>query len=159
MIHTAKDAFTRPNNATQYAVGDVMAAGTAAMLQFSTFASNPVTIKGAMCIDSAAQATKPSIDLLLFEADQTDLDADNAAYTPTDAQMLTCVGYISFATGSFVAGDATAGANGNSVCQVTGLNLSVAPGGGHLIYAVPVARNTYTPVANEVFTFKLLIEH
>ena len=83
----------------------------------------------------------------------------NGPATPTDAQMLTCVGFISFATGSFVAGDATVGANGNSVCQVTGLNMSIAPGGGKTIYGVPVARNTYTPVADEVLTFKLAIEH
>jgi hypothetical protein len=111
-----------------------------------------------MLIDSAFVATGPSIDLFLFSASQTP-DADNAAYTPTDAEMLTCVGVLSFLTGNAKSGDATSGAGGNAFNVLSNQNLVVdLPDGVTSLYGVPVARNAYAPIAQEKFTFVLGIE-
>lgn len=156
-------AVTRPNDTTQYAVGDVIAAGTPVPLTFTNVVlsnNGSNRIVKAMALDSAAQATKAQIDLYLFDTTLT-VDADNAAFTPTDAELAKLVAIIRFDT--FVTGDATSGAGGNAVAfgknlegfQETPIRAAV---GSRTLYGVAVARNTYTPVADEVFTFTLWVE-
>ena len=157
-INSARATITRPANATQYAAGDVIASAQADTLRFSSYSSGTVTIRGAMCVTSANQAAKPDIDLYLFTSTLTTFGSDNGAFTPTDAEMLTCCGFISFPGTGFKAGDATVGATGNAVCQVTGLEIAVPVGGGHAIYGVPVAQSAYTPITGEVINFVLHLE-
>lgn len=152
-VHTA--SLTRPADTTAYAAGDVVTAGTAAALSFGLNTSAG-RIRSALLIDSASQATKPDIDLMLFDSSLTP-DADNAAFTPTDAEMGTLIGVISFAGSAFKTGDATVGAGGNGVIVSGGLDILLS-GASETIYGVLVARNAYTPVASEVFTIRLGVE-
>jgi hypothetical protein len=115
-------------------------------------------VRGAVFVDSADQATKPDIDLFLFAETAPTLAADNAAFAPTDAEMLNCIGVISFAGANFKAGDITAGANGNGVIPVQGQDIPFSAPVNKVIYGVLVARNAYTPVANEVLAVNLTIE-
>ena len=149
-------AFIRPADTTQYAVGDVMAAVTTPLtlpfLSLPLMSGGCFKIESAVAFSSACQGTKPSVDLMLFSSDITDLDSDNATFTPTDAQLLTFVGKISFAAANWLGGDLTSGAGGNAYCQAASVGLMVQATN---LYGVAVAVNTYTPIASEVFTFRL----
>lgn len=171
------DAFTRPANTTVYAVGDAMAdsasAPTANELALVTRKVNGYAlIKSATLIDSAAQETPGDFEAWLFNA-APGLDNDNAAFTPTDAELLTLVAVIPFynknvdynATGPVITsytnpahsdGDATAGAGGNRVIIKDNLNKLVKSSAtSRSLFWVLVARNAYTPVSAETFTLKL----
>ena len=147
--------ITRPANTTAYASGDVITSGTAAALVFGTDAPAG-RVRSATLIDGACQATKLDADLFLFDATLTP-DADNAAFTPTDAEMATCIGVISFAGSGAKVGDATSGADGNVLLQSGVVDLPfVSP--GRALYGVLVARNAYTPVSAETFVIRLGVE-
>ncbi len=136
--------FTRPANATQYAAGEVM--GDASVMTFNRVASENLAssvIQHAICIDSASETVKPDLELWLFDTTVT-ADADNAAFTPTDAEMLTLIDVIEFPSSAWKVG--TAG--GNSVNVQRNLGIPVKPNGTE-IYGVMVVRNTYTPVSGE----------
>jgi hypothetical protein len=154
---------TRPNDTTAYTAGDVLCDSTSAptILTFTGATKEQGgtgTIVGATCIDSAAQATKPDLELWLFDTAIT-MDNDNAAFTPTDAELRTLVGVISFPVASFKVGDATSGADGNCVCDVQTLGVQVnTVVGSNALYGVLVVRNAYTPVANERFDVRLKIK-
>jgi hypothetical protein len=108
-------SVTRPNDTTQYAANDVWANGTPAALSFTNVVNandGSNKIVKAMLVDSASQATKGQFDLWLFHTAPA-LDADNAAFTPTDAELANVVGILRFDTG--IDGDATSGAGGNAI--------------------------------------------
>lgn len=157
---TVTASVTRPSDTNAYAIGDVIANDTPAVLEFANAgraSGEAVRIVSATLISSAFVATGPSIDLMLFSATQTP-DADNAAYTPTDAELLTLVGVIPFLTGNAKSGDLTAGAGGNASNVLSNIQQVVNLPSGVSLYGVPVARNAYVPVASEKFTFILGIE-
>lgn len=150
-------SITRPANTTAYAAGDVISDGSNSRLAFDDCderAGQGGVIQSAALISSANQATKLDGELWLFGADITDLDADNAAFTPTDDQLKYLLGVIDFATASFRVGDATAGAGGNSACVVANIGIAFP---GRKLYGVLLAQNAYTPVSGEVFTVNLVI--
>lgn len=162
---TVTSSLTRPANTTAYTAGDgVSAVTTNAHLTFNRVVDSQIstaTIQSAICHTSAYVATGPDLDLFLFHTDVTAV-ADNAAFVPTDAEMLTLVGIVDFPTGSFVPGNSTAGAGGNQVCHVTGLDIPVNFVGadsdnGRQLFGQLVARNAYVPVSGEVFTVDLVI--
>lgn len=158
MIKVTSGSLIRPANTTAYAAGDVIAAVTTALtLPFtvSKTVGRGGIIRNAVINSSAAVATKLDCDLFLFSSDITDLDADNAAFTPTDAQMLTLVGIITFPTASWKAGDATVGADGNATCVISNINIASSH---DILYGVLIARNAYVPVSDEVITVKLYVE-
>lgn len=152
-------SFTRPNDTTAYASGDVINNSTSAPVVL-TFPRATVTqgqnfsiIAQAIMVDSANQTTKLEAELWLFDAAPT-ADNDNAAFTPTDAECANLLGVIPFNT--FFVGDATSGAGGNVVYRETNLTIPVKTvAGDNAIYGVLVARSAYTPVAQESFTIKL----
>ena len=155
-------SFTRPANTTAYAAGDVVCNSTSApvILTFSR-SSNQTngngTILHAVCVDSANVATKPDLELWLFDT-TVGMDNDNAAFTPTDAELLTLVGVIAFPTASFKVGDAASGADGNSVCEATPtLPFKCAGTTENALYGIVVVRNAYVPVSGETFSFRLKI--
>jgi hypothetical protein len=132
-----------------------MTSDPAAVLAFTgipTISGGGAVIESAVITSKANAATKLDADLLLFSATISDLDADNAAFTPTDAQLETLVGVISFPTASWKAGDATADAGGNAFCAVNNLGLVVK---SDALYGVLVARNAYVPYSGEVFKITL----
>lgn len=149
-------SVTRPADTAQYAIGDVVTDGSASRLVFSGVPGvlgSGALIESALCVDSAYHATvRPDFELWLFDTDITDLDADNAAWTPTDTQMESLVGIISFPVASFKAGDATSGAGGNCACPVNNVAVHTT---ANVLYGVLVLRNTYTPVSGEKFTVVL----
>lgn len=156
-------SFTRPNDTNAYASGDVVCNSTSAPAcmtfdKVSRDTAKSAVITGAILVDSANQATKLDADLFLFHTTLTP-DADNAAFTPTDAEMLTCIGTITISGSNAKSGDATSGTGGNCItmaaptCNIPFRTLS----NDDNLYGVLVARNAYTPVADEVFTVKLLL--
>lgn len=160
-------AYTRPANTTQYAAGDQISdsASSPSPLTFSgvgvqmnmpdDFASG--VILDAVCIDSANQATKPDFELYLFDTEPT-ANNDNAAWSPTDADMLNCIGVIAFAQADWKEGNPTAGAGGNAINHQTNVDLAFeCEGDIRDLYGLVVERGTYTPVSGEIFTFRLKI--
>lgn len=154
-----KTTITRPADTTAYTAGDVVgdAAGAAAMVfPVSSRPGGGSThlIEQALLIDGANVATKGDFDLFLFDALVVPV-ADNAAFAPTDTEMLSLVGVITFTgTGSKV-GNATAGDGGNCSNQVdcsVPFNAEVPA-----LYGVLVARNGYIPVSGEVFKLRLAL--
>lgn len=156
------DSFTRPNNTTAYAAGDVVTAATAAVLEFAHAAPHPGSggvVIAATLIDGACQSTKGDFELWLFDTAPT-IDNDNAAWTPTDAELQALVGVIDFG-GTPLVGDATSGAGGN-VVYPTGAEANLplpfkCVNGSASLYGVLVVRNAYDPVAQETFAVRLLI--
>lgn len=140
-------SLTRPNDATQYAIGDVIGG-------LLTFVSNcpAAAIRSAVMTDSTAEVTKPAANLFLFSNPPT-VAADNAAFAPTDAEVAECFGVLTFNAADFH----TLGANGiTHINPLTNPALVVcAPG---KFYGVLVAGNTYTPVALEKLGISLGLE-
>jgi hypothetical protein len=150
--------FTRPSDTTAYASGDVVCNSTSApvIMTFARASADAVSfIQQATLVDSANVATKPDLELWLFDTTIT-MDNDNAAFTPTDAELRTLIGVIAFPTASFKVGDATAGADGNSICDIQGLNIQVnTTPNTNAIFGVLVVRNAYVPVSGERFDVRL----
>jgi hypothetical protein len=146
--------FTRPNDTTQYAIGDVIAdsASAATILTFEPVNDDGrgAIIQAATLIDNEAPATKLDSELYLFDTAPT-MQNDNAAWTPTDAELRQCIGLIAFPVANFK----VAKASENGLIHVQSIALPVRPLAGRKIYGILIARNTYTPVGQE--TFKILL--
>ena len=159
--HTAKPAatVTRPADTTAYAAGDVVNAATGAVITFSGCArANGLggVIQHAKLVDSANQTTKGDFELWLFDTTFTP-DNDNAAFTPTDAELATVVCVIDLSYATFV-GDATAGDGGNVLHQSDVLNRAfTCETADTALYGALVVRNAYTPVSDETFAIQLEI--
>ena len=160
-VRYATGTFTRPADTTAYTAGDVMnnsaSAGVVTEIPNVGLSAHASTIiQQAICVDSANQATKPDLELWLFDTAVT-ADNDNAVFTPTDAELRTLVAVIAFPSTSFKAGDATSGAGGNCVCDIQNLGIPVRVTGTQVdsLYGVVVVRNAYTPVSAERFDFFL----
>lgn len=153
--------FTRPSDTTAYTAGDVVSDSTSAptVITFPRATSDSIsTIQQAIIVTSASVATKPDLELWLFDTTVTP-DNDNAVFTPTDAELRTLIGVIAFPTGSFKVGDATAGVGGNAICDVQTLNIQVnSTPAVNSIYGVLVVRNAYVPVSAERFDIRLKIK-
>jgi hypothetical protein len=108
-------------------------------------------IQSALLIDSVAAATKPDLEMYIFTQPPA-MQADNAAWNPTDAEMLFCIGVIAFPLGSFK----TAGANGIIEPSNPGQAFTCDPALTD-IFGILVARNAYTPSSGEIFKILLQI--
>lgn len=149
--------FTRPADTTAYAVGDVVCNSTSAptVLTFSGMAnSNGLggTIHAAFLYLGSNPSTKPVFDLFLFDTAPT-IDNDNAVFTPTDSEILNCVGVISFGVASV--GD-TSGTGTNMVYQAVPMLPYVCASGATALYGVLVARNAVTPTSADTYNFRLV---
>ena len=142
----------RPNDANIYAVDDVLSSSTTNP-DLMTFAS-VARIEGgsgwviaATMITDQAEQTRPDVRLMLFDTAPA-AQNDNAQFSPTNAHAAYFVGWIDF--------DAY---QDGAVCTIyytkhfeIGFHCA---SGQRALYGIPVLKNTYTPVANEHFTFKL----
>ena len=163
-LRQLKGSLIRPSNTTAYAAGDVISAVTTN--DHYTFVNpfgrvNTGEVLALNINSSASVATKPNLELWLFHTDIAEV-ADNLAFAPTDAEMLTCVGVIPIPVAGWVVGTATAGAAGNTFQQVKDLNMvmklaTANDNTGNHLYCQLVARAAYTPVSAEVFTIELLV--
>src|SRR3990167_2779775 len=156
-IKTISATFTRPSNTTTYTANDAVNNSTSApvIMTFSNCAAGKGgggIIKDVRMVDSANQSTVGIFELWLFTATIT-MDNDNAAFTPTDAEVATARVIplnISYA------GDDTAGAGGNRLYQTDAADR-------HFVCASTVAdlygtlkvKNAYPPVDAEIFTVYL----
>lgn len=157
------DTITRPNNTTAYAAGDVISEVTTN--DHFTFTQSAYgkgyggTLKGsidfARMMIQSNQSTKPDLELWLFSQDIAEV-ADNGAFAPTDAEILTLIDVIPFATADWYVGLSGAGASGNIVLTANNLGI-IVPSTAGSIYGQLVVRNAYTPIASEVFTAELII--
>jgi hypothetical protein len=167
----ATASMTRPADTAVYASGDAVTTSTSApvvltITNMGRFNGGGGDIVAATLLDSANQATKPDLELWIFNASPTP-DNDNAVFTPTDAELATLVGIIEFkgVTKSYI-GDATAGAGGNIIIPGTQAGTTVPRlsipfvCGASLtsLYGLYVIRNAYTPVSGEIFTVMLSVE-
>lgn len=157
---TRSATFTRPNDTNTYAAGDVVANSTSAPV-IMTFLNatlgkvSPSIIQHAIIVTSASVATKPDLELWLFDTAIT-MDNDNAVFTPTDVELLTLIGVILFPVADFKVGDATVGAGGNAICEAKNLGVPFnSTINSNDLFGVLVARNAYVPVAQEIFTVRL----
>lgn len=155
---TISTSVTRPNDTNAYAAGDVVCNSTSAPV-ILTFAGAVNTdfqmgvIAQATLIDSSNVSTKLDCELWLFDTTIT-MDNDNAAFTPTDAELATLVGIIPFSTAYWKVGDSSS----NAVCHVQGLSIPFnVVHASNALYGVLVARAAYTPTAQEIFTVRLHI--
>ena len=156
--HTISKSVTRPSDTTAYTAGDVV--GNGATITFAGAArrsGESGVIQQAIIFSSAYVATAPDLELWLFDTTIT-ADADNATFTPTDAELATLIGIIEFPTADWHGGDLTAGVGGNHVCCVQNIGMPFnATGNDSAIYGVLVTRNAYVPISAEVFTVRLQI--
>lgn len=159
LTESASDAITRPANTTQYTAGDVVADATDNAFFTFTFAQRQGKVSGsfstARIVSSANQSTKPTFELWLFRA-TPGTTADNATWDVSDAELLDCIGVISFAQADWKGGTLTAGAGGNAYCQATNIGIAFNAVDTS-IYGILVERATYTPVSGETFTIELTI--
>lgn len=152
--------FTRPADTTAYAAGDVVADSTSAptVITFNSVArknGGHFYLVGAHMTSSGNEATKPQFELWLFNA-APGLDNDNAAFTPTDAEIRTVLAVIQFNTWF----EGTAGAGGNSwAAGVVNPDDALIECGAAVddVYGELVVRNAYTPISAERFDITLQV--
>ncbi len=157
------DVITRKSGTTPYTAGDVVSNDGGGHLVFSRAVREGGSwtgqIVGAMCRSTANVATKPDLELWLFRDDFTEVD-DGGVFAPSDAELSTLVGIITFPTASWYVGKADAGADGNAVCPRPGLSIPFKAAGAddnRTLYGQLVVRNGYVPVTLEEFHVTLMI--
>lgn len=165
--HTTSAAYTRPADTNTYAAGDVVNNSTTSPVVLSFPAASKELggmgiIQQATLYDAANVATKADLELWLFNVSPT-IPNDNAAFAPSNAELLNVIGVIKFSTNSYNVGAVA----GNSVCDVQGVgiafNTAKASGAAGVtpaddkLYGILVVRNAYVPVSGEVFTINLRI--
>jgi hypothetical protein len=148
-VRKATSSITRPANTTTYAAGEVVSNADGDRHTFTglpAFTGQGYLIEAGLVVHSVVQTTPPDLELWLFSADVAAV-ADNAAFAPTDAEILTLIGIITFATASFKKGTV------NMACVQNNLGISAV---GDTLYGVLVVRNAYVPPSNsEVVTVVL----
>ena len=146
--------ITRPANTTTYTIGDALADATGNL--HYTFPrvvgdrSKTGEIVSATMVISGTVAVGPEIDLLLFHTD-VGVDADNAPNTLTNAELLTCVGVVTFATGGWT----TTATDQINIVQNIALPFNIS--GTRELYGYPIMQNGYVPESAETFFCSLRI--
>ena len=157
-IFEVTDSVTRPSDTTTYGAGEVFADDASAATtagRFDFVVASPgksFTIWDAQLIHSASETLKLSSELWLFDTAIVQ-DNDNAAFTPTDAEMLTLVGVIPFSI-PFVG---TAGGNCTFDADMSRPIRRRVTAAETKIYGYLVVRNAYAPIASETVKIRLWI--
>jgi len=141
----AANLITRPANTTPYSIGDALADATGDLhytfLEVVGDRGRTGEILSAQMVISGTVAVGPDIDVLLFNQ-AVGVDADNAANTLTNAELLTCVGVINFPTGGWVT---------TATDQINIVQNIALPFTGQTLYGFPVLKNAYVPESGETF--------
>ena len=154
--------IVRPNDATQFAAGEVYDTAAGVGLTFSAAAranGRAGSIVDALLVINANPATKGVFECWVFSAALGVYDVGNAVFTPTSADLGNLIGILDFST-AFI-GDATVGNNGNLIYHAERTYLPLmfdTPAAADDLFGVIVVRNTYTPKAFEVLTVILKID-
>lgn len=147
--------FTRPNDTTAYASGDLVANSTTAgsvdavSITVSRVAAGSFMLRRCKLHKSGTTTTNALFRVHLFRADPaTVTNGDNGAFSVS--------GVADYVGGFDVTVDRafTDGAAGFGV-PVVGSEMTVKLASGSVLYAMVEARAAYTPAANEVFTITL----
>lgn len=144
-------SFTRPNDTTAYAIGDLVANSTTAgsvvplQLTIARVDGGSGMLRKLRLRKSGASLTNASFRVHLYRVSPTPANGDNGAWSTNQA-----ANYM----GAFdVTMDAafTDGASGNGAPRV-GSEVNFKLPSGRVVFALIEARAAYTPIANEVFT-------
>ncbi len=150
-------SFSRPSNTTPYSIGDVVTDGGPTIITLEDAVregAQSALLVGATLVVSSNPALKGDFRLFLFDTTVA-MEADNAAWDPSDAEMATALGYIDFGDEPEAGG--ASGGTSNVIYQALGVNIPiVAPTDGVFdIFGILVVRNAYIPTASETFTVRL----
>lgn len=153
MSRKPQASVTRPNDTAGYVAGDVINNATSGAAHQSItvgrVAGGSGVIIGALLIISTAQSTKLDAEVWLFSSPLGTAPNDNAAFAPSDAEMLTLVDIIPFGNNPTVG-------SGNVAYRARDLSTvyQCAEGSQTLTWYI-IPRNSYTPTAQEVYTLIL----
>ena len=161
-----RNEWLRPNNATQYAAGDVIG-NTTNVLQETIAVGRGEGGSGRIIscwlavTGNGVGVLAGDFELWLFDQAVASHEVDADPFTPTDADLLNLVGVLQFKTADPFEGNVTAGATGNVIYMAAQTFL---PLGFQCIalsqnlHATLVVRNTYTPSAFEEYYSKMSVE-
>lgn len=138
--------LTRPNDTNAYAAGDEISNSTSAptiitLSNIARFSGGTGVIQGVCATFSDNWATKPSLELWIFDTTSTPSN-DNAAFAPSDGVADTCFAIIPL-TSTYV-GDATA-TTGNFTMDTGQINVPFQTVGSANLFVRIVIRNAGTP--------------
>jgi len=147
-------SFTRPNDTTAYAVGDLVANATAAgavvPLQIAPgnqFPNGVTRLTRARLVKSGTGVANAGFRVHLYETAPTPANGDNAAWSTDQAAHwlgnIDIASMLAFTDGAAGTGSAPAGSE---------MFLRLA---GKTVYALLAALGAYAPAANETFTLTL----
>lgn len=142
----------RPGNATQFAAGDVFGDISGQPLYFPNvgiYGGGGALWVDTVCIDNTSESTKPNLRLYLYDS-LVAMQADNAAWAPTDDDETRSLAYCEFTNWEVGSGNSKSFARPS-----TGTALLTCVHGQTGIWGVVVERGTYTPVAQERLTIRL----
>ncbi len=152
-ITAVSASFTRPNDTTAYASGDLVAdnttAGSVHPMQFTLPTAN-FKLQRVGIVKSVAANTNASFRLHLYSNGPTVANGDNAAWSTSESSYLGDVD-IDCTTRTFTD---NAQGFGLFVTSDVPAYLAINPS-TLLVYGLLEARGAYTPAALEVFTVKL----
>lgn len=155
-VQVYEASILRPADTSAYTSGDTINNSTsvASILQFVGVPPSGVIMQMAL-IDSINAATVLQSELWLYDK-PVGTGLDNVAWAPNDGDQLDCFGVVPFV--GYYVGGATDGSAASTVYPNPGLNIvyTLQPG-VNSIYAVPVARNAYTPASLERFFYRMWI--
>jgi len=152
LIQTASASFTRPNDTTAYASGDLVAnsttAGSVTPLQFampSKAGQGQTIIIRLRMSKTGTSVTNASFRVHMYESSPTPSNGDNGAWLTDKAASY--LGNIDVTTDkAFTDGAAGFGA------AAAGAEMRLRLSSGSTIFGLVEARGAYTPAAQEVFT-------
>lgn len=154
LINTISAAvFTRPNDTTAYASGDLVANNTTAgsVVPLSLTLLNPsqtqAVVRRVKLLKSGTTATNGQFRVHFYSASPTVANGDNGAWSSNKAANYygsIDVTVSAFSDGCMGVGAATAGAE-----------VVINPVAGSTIYCLLEARAAYTPAAQETFTLSV----
>src|SRR5262245_2140486 len=154
-LNSVSAGFTRPNDTTAYASGDLVAnsvtAGAVAPLSLAlpfTSGQGQTIILRARLYKSGTTATNATFRLHLYQSSPTPANGDNGAWSTDKAAAY--LGFIDIATLlAFTDGCANFGA------AAAGAEMRLKLAAGATLYGLIEARAAYAPAANEAFTATL----
>lgn len=152
LINSLSANFTRPNDTTAYASGDLVANSTTAgsvtpmTLTMANPAQNQAYVKRVRLLKSGTTATNGAFRVHFYGASPAVTNGDNGAWLSSKAANYfgsIDATVVAFSDGCTGIGAATAGAE-----------IQINPVGG-AFYCLLEARGAYTPAAQEVFTLNV----
>ena len=158
-LKECSDEFERPNDATQYDSGDLVAnsttAGSVTPLEFNVSRGSIKVVAAKVTKTDETDVTGAAFRLALFGSEPTVANGDNGAISFNESDF---IGYILFPTMVAATDLAYAKAQvGDSSVDMGALGLHHYATSSS-IWGLLEARGTYTPAAEETFTVTITVE-